>query len=340
MRVCMTAFTVSVLAAAAWAQSSSITGTVFGPEGAAVADAPVQAKNPETSAVYRTVSSANGSYTLPQVAFGKYTLSVAMPGFSYQPFFKPDLAVGATAVRFDIHLAEGPAQGTLGDDPGLVGAIIRKRTPPQTGPTPRTADGHPDLSGAWNGNDDPYPEEPEMLPWAAALSKKWIEENFKNDLFIRCIPSDALLFGPSIWRLVQTPTVLVTVVEGPPFARQVYLDGRSHPNVAGPAYNPTWMGHSIGHWEGDTLVVDTVGFNDRGTVGGLPNPRSEKLHVTERYRRPDFGHLEIEFTIDDPGTYVKAWKIHNTWDLAPKGEEVLEYICAENNKDLQHLVGK
>jgi hypothetical protein len=221
-----------------------------------------------------------------------------------------------------------------------VGAALRKRAPPQTGPTPRTAEGHPDLSGAWNGNDDPYPEEPEMLPWAAELSKKWIEENFKNDLFVRCIPSDALLFGPSIWRLVQTPTLLVTVVEGPPFARQVYLDGRSHPNIADPAYNPTWMGHSIGHWEGDTLVVDRVGFNDRGTVGGLPNPRSEKLHVIERYRRPDFGHLEIEFTIDDPGTYAKPWKIHNTWDLAPKGEEVLEYICAENNKDLQHLVGK
>jgi hypothetical protein len=118
--------------------------------------------------------------------------------------------------------------------------------------------------------------------------------------------------------------------------QHIYTDGRKHPEDL----TPTYMGHSIGHWEGDTLVVDTVGFNDRGTVGGVPHPRSEKLHVTERYRRPDFGHLEIEFTIDDPGTYAKRWKIHNTWDLAPKGEEVLEYICAENNKDLQHLVGK
>jgi len=233
-------------------------------------------------------------------------------------------------------LAEGPAYGTLGDDPGLVATIIRKRTPPQTGPTPRTADGHPDLSGVWNGNDDPYPEDPPYLPAAAELSRKWLAENLKNDPGVRCIPGDALLFGSSTWRLVQTPTLLVTIVEGPPFARQVYLDGRGHPNVD----NPTWMGHSIGHWEGDTLVVDSVGFNDRGTVGGAPNPRSEKLHVTERYRRPDFSHLEIEFTIDDPGTYSKPWKIHNTWDLAPKGEEVLEYICAENNKDLQHLVGK
>ena len=105
---------------------------------------------------------------------------------------------------------------------------------------------------------------------------------------------------------------------------------------------PIWMGHSIRTLGRHVhLVVDTVGFNcDRGTVGGPPNPRSEKLHVVERYRRPDIGHLEIEFTIDDPGTYAKPWKIHNTWDLAPKGEEVLEYICAENNTDLRHLVGK
>jgi hypothetical protein len=338
----MTALILFLLAAAAWAQNSSISGTVFGPDGAAIADAPVQAKNPETGATFRTVSAATGAFTLNQVTPGSYTLSVAMPGFSYVPFVQPAVAVAAAAaVRFDIHLAEGPAQGTLGDDPGLVASIIRKRTPPQTGPTPRTADGNPNLSGVWNGNDDPYPEDPPYLPAAAELSKKWLAENFKNDPGVRCIPGDALLQGSSTWRIVQTPTLLVTIVEGPPFARQVYLDGRSHPNVDNPTLNnPTWMGHSIGHWEGDTLVVDTVGFNDRGTVGGAPNPRSEKLHVTERYRRPDFGHLEIEFTIDDPGTYSKPWKIHNTWDLAPKGEEVLEYICAENNKDLQHLVGK
>ena len=323
-----------LLAAAASAQTSSLSGTVFAPDGKTVDDAPIQARNPESGATFRTVSRADGSYTLTAVTPGNYTLSVAMPGFTYLPFVQPAVAVtAATAARFDIHLAEGVAQGTLGDDPGLIATIIRKRTPPQTGPTPRMADGKPDLSGVWNGNDDPYPEDPPYLPAAAEISRKWTEENFKNDPLTRCIPGDALLYGSSTWRLVQTPTLLVTIVEGPPFARQVYLDGRSHPNVD----NPTWMGHSIGHWEGDTLVVDSVGFNDRGTVGGAPNPRSEKLHITERYRRPDFSHLEIEFTIDDPMNYSKPWKIHNTWDLAPKGEEVLEYICAENNKDLQHL---
>jgi len=324
-----------LLVVAASAQTTSITGTVFGPDGAIVDGAPVQARD-AAGATFRAYSDAKGAYTLAGVPGGKYTLSVAMPGFAYLPFVQGDVAVAAAGARFDIHLAEGPAAGTLGDDPGLIGTMIRKKTPQVTGPTPRTADGHPDLSGVWNGNDDPYPEDPPYLPAAAAISQKWIDENLKNDPFTHCLPGDALLFGSSIWRLVQTPTMLLTIVEGPPFARQVFLDGRGHPNVD----NPTWMGHSIGHWEGDTLVVDTVGFNDRGTLGGGTNPRSEKLHVVERYRRPDFAHLEIEFTIDDPGMYSRPWKIHNTWDLAPKGEEVLEYICAENNKDLDHLVGK
>jgi Carboxypeptidase regulatory-like domain len=332
-RPCVAVVSLTWLAASAVAQTGSIQGTVFGPDGEAVRSAPVQARDPKTGATFRTVSTATGSYSLTQMAPGNYTLSVAMPGFAYLPFTEAGVAVSAAAAkRFDIHLAEGTTLGTLADDPGLVATAIRKRTPPQTGPTPRTTGGKPDLSGVWIGNDDPYPEDPEMLPWAAAVSKKWIEENFKNDPSARCLPGDALLAGSSTWRIVQTPALLITIVEGAPFVRLAYLDGRGHPNMD----NPTWMGHSIGHWEEESLVVDSVGFNDRGTVGGGTNPRSEKLHVIERYRRPDIGHLEIEFTIDDPGTYAKPWKVHNTWNLAAKSEEVLEYFC-ENNKDLQHL---
>jgi len=324
------------LAAGAWAQSGSISGTVFGAEGKAVENAPVQARDPATGAVFRIYGDSNGAYALTGIPPGEYTVSVAMPGFRFLPFAQMGVQVAATPVKFDIHLADGNA-GTLGDDPGEVATALRKRTPQRNGPTPRTAGGHPDLSGVWNGNDDPFPEDPPYLPAAAAVHQKWLDEHLKNDPGARCLPGDALLFGSATWRIVQTPTLLVTVVEGPPFAREVFLDGRGHPDIHSPSFNPTWMGHSTGHWEGDTLVVDTVGFNDRGTVGGAPNPRSEKLHVVERYRRPDFSHLEIEFTIDDPGAYSKPWKIHNTWDLAPEGEEVLEYICAENNKDLQHL---
>ncbi len=98
------------------------------------------------------------------------------------------------------------------------------------------------------------------------------------------------------------------------------------------------MGHSIGHWEGDTLVVDTTGFNDRSWLDPQGHPHTEQMHVIERMRRPDLGHLEIEFTIDDPGTYAKPWIIKRVADLDPD-DDVGEYVC-ENNHDPEHMVGK
>jgi hypothetical protein len=108
--------------------------------------------------------------------------------------------------------------------------------------------------------------------------------------------------------------------------RQVFLDGRRHP--ADPS--PTWLGHSIGTWDHDTLVVDTIGFNDKGWLDNTGRPQTERLHVVERYRRPDLGHLEVEITIDDPGAYTRPWKIRRSLQLAP-GEEIQEYICNENH---------
>src|SRR2546422_4555651 len=134
----------------------------------------------------------------------------------------------------------------------------------------------------------------------------------------------------------KTPGYMVIIAEHDLPPRQIFLDGRSHPKNL----DPTWMGHSIGHWEGDTLVVDSVGFNGRAWIDLEGHPFTEKTHITEHWRRPDLGHLEVEFTIDDPSSYVKPWTIKRISDLAPKGEEVAEYICTENNKDVPHLVGK
>ena len=114
--------------------------------------------------------------------------------------------------------------------------------------------------------------------------------------------------------------------------RQVFLDGRAHPKEL----NPSWYGHATGKWEGDTLVIDTTGFNDRGWVGIYPE--TEMLHLTERYHRRDLAHLDIEITIDDPGTFKGPWKLIMAWDLAPR-EEVQEFVC-EDNRDAAHLVGK
>jgi hypothetical protein len=98
------------------------------------------------------------------------------------------------------------------------------------------------------------------------------------------------------------------------------------------------MGHSIGKWEGDTLVIDTIGYNDKGWLSNNM-PHTDKLHVVERYRRPDLGHLNIDITFEDPGTFVKPWHMHVVWELTPQ-EEVLEYVCTENNRFRENVGSK
>jgi hypothetical protein len=225
--------------------------------------------------------------------------------------------------RIDLRLESGDDLNTLLDDPGTMAAILRKRAVVPTQPVPRTPDGKPDLSGVWLTNEDPYPEQPSALPWAVALAKERAENHRRDHPHNRCLPGGTPVPAatpPFLAKFVQTPSLLVILFEDAGGFRQVFLDGRSHP--ADP--NATWLGHSIGKWEGETLVVDTVGFNDQGWTGIFP--RTEMLRIIERYRRPDFGHLEIKVTIEDPGVFTKPWDMNLTWDLLPK-EEVLEYVC-------------
>jgi hypothetical protein len=116
-------------------------------------------------------------------------------------------------------------------------------------------------------------------------------------------------------------------------ARQIYLDGRTHPSDP----NPTWRGHTIGHWEGDTLAADTIGFNDKAWLDWSGHSQTEVLHVVERYRRPDLGHLELEMTVEDRSALKTPWLIKRTYILDPK-VDILENVCAENEKDWSHLV--
>ncbi len=118
-----------------------------------------------------------------------------------------------------------------------------------------------------------------------------------------------------------------------PGVRQIYLDGRAHPN----SWKRSWMGHSVGRWEGDTLVVDTVGFNDKSWLGDYSH--TAQLHVIERYTRRDLGHMNVQVVMEDPGTFRKPWTVNMVWNLAP-GEEMLEYVCTENNRDVIHMLGK
>ena len=211
--------------------------------------------------------------------------------------------------------------------------------PDLSAPAPRTPDGKPDLSGLWRGDQSGEGETEKAIeaiqpqPWADALSKKRKEELFKDDMSVLCLP-----FGPranvGARKLIQTPTLIVILGDDLTY-RQVFLEGRPLPSDP----NPNWMGYSVGHWDGDTLVIESAGFNDRTWLDDLGHPHSESLHVTERLRRRDFGHLEIDKTIDDPKALTKPLSVPIKLEL-DADTEIIEYVCAENERDRGHLVGK
>jgi len=317
-------------------ERGSLTGTVSGPDGSAVGGAPVQTSNKETGAVARMLSSDTGRFTFPGLPAGTYQLSIAMPCCTFDSFMRSDITLQTgQEVHVDVRLKEGRSLSTLSDDPAELAAVVRRRSAVPSHSVPRTPDGKPNLSGVWLVNDDVYPERPAALPWAASVAKARIENNMKDHPHVRCLPGGPPVPGaapPFMAKFVHTPSLLVILFEDAPGFRQVFLDARSHP----PDPNPTWLGHAVGKWEGETLVVDTVGFNDKSWLGVYPH--TEKLHIIERYRRSDFGHLEVQVTIEDPDTFTRPWNQNKNWELAPL-EEMLEYVCTENNKP-EHMVGK
>lgn len=321
---------------AAGGGNASLSGRVSDPHGGPVPDVPIQAKNKETGIAARTFSSADGRYTLANLGAGKYALSISAPCCALRPFSKDDVKIESSEnVQLDIQLEEGSSLNTIGDDPGTLASIVRNRAKVPAGPPPRTVDGKPDLSGVWLMNEDPFPEGPPAQPWAAALAKERIANEAKDHPHSRCLPGGPPIpfsVPPFMTKFIQTPNLMVILFEDVPGFRQVFVDGRSHP----PEPDPTWVGHSIGKWEGDTLVIDTTGYNDRGWMGIYP--RTEKLRVVERYKRIDFGHLEVEVTVEDPGVFDKRWKMNMRWDLVPQ-EEIQEIVC-ENNKFLENIQQK
>ena len=219
--------------------------------------------------------------------------------------------------------------------------------PNLTAPVPRTANGKPDLTGLWavpldtavgniavrNAGDL---KAADMQPWAQALLRQRAANFAKDNPRYRCLPE-----GPGystgaggMKKFLQTPTMIVILNEDLTY-RQIFMDGRALENNP----NPSWMGYAVGHWEGDTLVVESSGFNDRTwLLDGYPH--TEALRVTERYRRIDFGHLEIAVTFQDPDAYSKAWTVPVRAQLAAD-TEMLESVCNENSDSGQeHWVGK
>jgi hypothetical protein len=218
--------------------------------------------------------------------------------------------------------------------------------PNLSAPAPRLADGHPDLSGIWVAGDAKYTVnvasdlkagDVPLQPWAQALVGQRADGSHSGeDPYANCLPSGVPRVNatPQPWKMIPKSDEIVILYEPINTWRQVFLDGRQ----LGKDFPPTFLGYSTGTWDGDTLVVETRGFNGKTWLDQTGKPTSEALHVTERFRRMNFGHMEIRITIDDPKVYIKPWMVIEHVGLIPNAE-VIENAC-ENNLDLQHLGGK
>jgi hypothetical protein len=224
-------------------------------------------------------------------------------------------------------------------------------------PAPKAPDGKPDLTGLWMPSRRPGPtrvsgpqglpvgpnilnflppgvDVPPMLPAAAALYAKRGENFYADRPSARCLPHsipDQMLLSIPV-KIVQTPGLTMILYEEFTRFRQVFTDGRPHPPVASPA----WLGYSIGKWEGDWFVVDTRGFNDKSWLDDSGRPHSEALRTIERFRRRDFGHMDVEITIDDPETYTKPFTIPLQFEYLAD-TDMIEDVC-DNEKDAAHTV--
>jgi len=218
-------------------------------------------------------------------------------------------------------------------------------TPNLAAPVPRQGDGKPDLNGLWNAVDGRFLTnisrragiDPPFTPWAAALFKERQDNEGRDRPAGRCLPHtipDAMLVPNYPWKVVQTPGLTIILFENFTQFRQIFTDGRDYPKERA----PTWFGYSLGKWDGDTFVVETLGFNDKSWLDDGGHPRSEAMKVTERFRRKDYGHLEVEFTFDDSKAYTKPWSVTVPFVLLPD-TDIIENIC-ENEKDVQHIFGK
>jgi hypothetical protein len=305
--------------------AGALNGVVYHSNGSTVPDAPVWVRSTDGGTDLRTRSDANGQFEFPSLPAGTYAVAVNMPCCEFIPFSAEGVIVEAGANRFDIHMPPGNLF-IEGDDPATVNAQLLARQQIPDEPPPRMPDGKPDLTGVWLTSEDPYPEDPKPLPWAAKVAEERAATWFVDDPMLQCLPGSPPAPGGSSFmtRFVQRPEMLVILLEDVVGFRQVFLDGRDHPEDP----EPTWTGHSIGRWDGDTLVIDTIGYNDRGWTNVFP--RTEAMRMTERYSRPEYGKLKLAVTYEDPGVFEEPWTLNMTWDLAPQ-EELMEYVC-ENNQ--------
>ena len=240
--------------------------------------------------------------------------------------------------------------------------------PDLSAPAPRAADGKPDLSGMWEAQPAPReellrrlpdgvnllgedsvatyfmniladfkPDEAPIRPAALAIFRERAATGGRDFSLTRCLPSGLPVAesAPEPHKIIQTPGLIVVLYEADMSFRQIYTDGRKLPVDP----QPSWLGYSAGRWEGDTLVVDANGFNDKSWLDAAGHPHSEEMRLTERFHRIDFGRMEIQITIDDPKNYTKPFTITSHQHLRPD-TDILEFVCLENEKDVDHYPGR
>jgi len=218
--------------------------------------------------------------------------------------------------------------------------------PNLSAPTPRSPDGKPDLYGIWTSDNLltqgalgqttltlPIKPEDVILTREGEVLQRRRKENYFPGA--ECLPITLPRHtAVQPFKIFPLRGTVVILYEHQTTYRQIFMDGRELPKDP----NPTWRGYSVGKWDGETLVVDTSGFNDAEEILPGRRPHSDALHIIERFRRRDFGHLEIQFMIDDPKVYAKPWSFKEEFQLTPD-TELLEYVCNENEKDLKHMLG-
>jgi hypothetical protein len=231
-------------------------------------------------------------------------------------------------------------------------------------PAPRTAGGQPDLSGVWEnvwfyrGKVSPPLASPAgeppastfsnigagfkdglpLRPWAAELLKQRKEQNSRDNPDAHCLPMGLMQFHehPQPRKIIQTPDVIVILYEGNAGVRQIFTDGRPLP---GKDVQPWWYGYSVGKWQGDTLVVETTGFRDEGWLDIWGTPLTDAAKITERFQRLNYGTLRIDVTIDDPKAYTAPFSVRVNQRIV-LDDELIEFICAENERSVPHMIGK
>ena len=238
-------------------------------------------------------------------------------------------------------------------------------TPNLEAPTPRTPDGKPDLTGVWlnewfyggqvrrppaalPGEPPPstfgniganFPNGLPLQPWAKQLMADRKAAGSKDNPDAHCLPMGLMQFHehPQPRKMIQTPEVLVILYEGNAGVRQIFTDGRQAPKNDP---QPWWYGYSAGHWEGDTLVVETTGLRDGGWLDIDGSPQTDAAKITERFRRLNYGTMKIDVTIDDPKAYTAPFTVRVNQKLMVDERvdaELIEFNCAENERDVEHM---